>query len=479
MSPATVAPPLTLDSMFADLNAGVSAFVEERHGTSAGSEWREDPIGWREFVESPDQLDLPPIYDGPQQDAIDALLGADPKRMFEEPGAREPVPLAWARVRSSNVKGIGWAEGALYVWFKSDHAYRYPEVSKQTFELILHAKSKGKAVAAAIRGHKGYEKLDGKPADVQVQADWDGRLYQVAVLLWGKGSGKDYLSSIIVTYLVYVLLCLRDPQSYLELAPGENIDVVNVAYNADQAKRVFFSKLKARVERWKWLTDNFNVIESGRRKNAYIAGRLEVLINDDHIEFPRKIRAWSRHSQNESFEGLNIIAWVMDEASAFLSAIKRENAEKIFSTLETSASTRFKRRYIGLIISFPRHGDDFTMTKLAEAQRNPELGMYASGPFKTWEVNRALGRGEWVEVRPGHRVPVELARQYQTLGFEEALAKFECDPPSAVDALFKFPDRLWDAVKTGKPSLIEWHPIVTSYEVGGPDGKPRRASTSA
>jgi hypothetical protein len=119
------------------------------------------------------------------------------------------------------------------------------------------------------------------------------------------------------------------------------------------------------------------------------------------------------------------------------------------------------------------------MTKLAEAQRHPELGMYASGPFKTWEVNkgprpRRVGRGP-----PGHRVPVELAAQYQTLGFEEALAKFECDPPSAVDALFKFPDRLWDAVKTGKPSLIEWHPITTSYEVGGPDGKPRRASTSA
>lgn len=465
---------LTVDGMLGDLSAGVSAFVEERHGSSEGGVWRIEPIHWREFVTSKGHLDLPPIYDGPQADAMDALLGADPKRMFEEPGARAVVKLQWARVRSSNVKGVAWHDGQLYVWFKSDVAYRYPEVSRATFELVLQAKSKGKAIAATIAGHKGYEKLDVSPVDVEVLADWDGRLYQVAVLLWGKGSGKDYLSSIIVTYLVYVLLCLRDPQSYLELAPGENIDIVNVAYNADQAKRVFFSKLKARVERWKWLTDNFNVVESGRRKNVHVAGRQEVQINDDHIEFPRKIRAWSRHSQNESFEGLNVIAWVMDEASAFLSAIKRENAEKIFSTLSTSASTRFKRRWIGMIISFPRHGDDFTMTKLAEAVRHPELGMYASGPFKTWEVNKMLGKGEWVEVRPGHRVPVELAAQYQLLGFEEALAKFECDPPSAVDALFKFPDRLWDAVKKGKPSLIEWHPIVTSYEVGGPDGKPRK-----
>jgi hypothetical protein len=65
-------------------------------------------------------------------------------------------------------------------------------------------------------------------------------------------------------------------------------------------------------------------------------------------------------------------------------------------------------------------------------------------------------------------------RQYQTLGFEEALAKFECDPPSAVDALFKFPDRLWDAVKTGKPSLIEWHPIVTRTRSAARTASPRK-----
>ena len=55
-----------------------------------------------------------------------------------------------------------------------------------------------------------------------------GRTYQAAVLLWGKGSGKDYLCSIVTCYLIYTLLCLRDPQSYLQLGPGEPIDLVNV-----------------------------------------------------------------------------------------------------------------------------------------------------------------------------------------------------------------------------------------------------------
>jgi hypothetical protein len=103
-------------------------------------------------------------------------------------------------------------------------------------------------------------------------ADELARRYQIAALLWGKGSGKDYLCSILVLYLVYVLLCLRNPQAYLELAAGENIDVVNVAYNADQAKKVFFAKFKQRMYRWKWLRRNFDVVEGGRRKWAANAG---------------------------------------------------------------------------------------------------------------------------------------------------------------------------------------------------------------
>jgi hypothetical protein len=209
------------------------------------------------------------------------------------------------------------------------------------------------------------------------------RAYQQAVLLWGKGSGEDYLCSILVCYLVYVLLCLRDPQVYLRLAAGEPIDLVNVAYNADQAKKVFFEKPKQRVKRWQWLRDTYNVVEAGRRVNKHKVGRALVSINDDFIEFPHQIRAWSRHAQNESYEGLNVLVWLMDEASAFLSKLKRENAEAIHYTLKTSAASRFGMRYVGLIISWPRHADDFTMTKHREAVLNPTLGVYADGPAST------------------------------------------------------------------------------------------------
>jgi hypothetical protein len=296
------------------------------------------------------------------------------------------------------------------------------------------------------------------------------RAYQQAVLLWGKGSGKDYLCSILVVYLVYVLLCLRDPQAYLRLAPGEPIDLINVAYNADQAKLVFFEKLKQRVKRWQWLHDTYNVVEAGRRVNEHKVGRSLVSINDDFIEFPHQIRAWSRHAQNESYEGLNVLVWLMDEASAFLSKLKRENAEAIHYTLKTSAASRFGKRYVGLIISWPRHADDFTMTRHKEAKLDPTLGVYADGPASTWELNELTKQEPRVEIRPGLIVPASLANDFIS-DPEGALGRYCCQPPMAREAFIRYPDRLWSSVEVGRDPLFEWEPIVTTREEG--DGEVR------
>jgi hypothetical protein len=289
------------------------------------------------------------------------------------------------------------------------------------------------------------------------------RAYQLGVALYGKGSGKDYICSIIVCYCIHVLLCLNDPQAYLELAPGEAIDIVNVAYNAEQAKRVFFAKLKSRIERWKWLDDRYNITVAGRRQNGYRPERGEVQVNDDHVEFPGKIRAWSRHAQNESYEGLNVLVWLMDEASAFLSKAKRENATAIYQTLKTSAGSRFGRRWIGMCISFPRHEDDFTMTLLKLAQSRPELGIYGDGPAMTWEVNERTRKEPRVKIRD-IEVPASLAQDFEE-DFEEALGKYCCQPPKAREAFFRYPHHLWDAVKDRAPA-IEWEPTIIPREQG-------------
>jgi hypothetical protein len=69
------------------------------------------------------------------------------------------------------------------------------------------------------------------------------------ILQLGKGSGKDFVSTVAVAFIVYKLLCLKDPARYYGKPSGDAIDIINVAINAQQAKNVFFKGLKTKIEK--------------------------------------------------------------------------------------------------------------------------------------------------------------------------------------------------------------------------------------
>lgn len=229
------------------------------------------------------------------------------------------------------------------------------------------------------------------------------------VLLWGKGSGKDYVSSILISYLAYILNCLKNPQRFLDIAPGEPMDIINVAYSSSQANLVFFAKLKQRI-----IKPMFN------KYNAHII--------EDKIEFPNQVRLHSRHSENESYEGFNILAWVMDEASAFKDKTKRANADNIYTTLKSSATSRFGRQWIGLVISYPRYEGDFTLRMYEASKEQPHI----YGDFgATWEVHPI-------------RTKEDFDDDYRT-DPEDARTKYECIPPAITDAFFTLTDKIFEA----------------------------------
>ncbi|MBV9535836.1 MAG: hypothetical protein JO321_10545 [Solirubrobacterales bacterium] len=52
------------------------------------------------------------------------------------------------------------------------------------------------------------------------------------------------------------------------------------------------------MERREWLNLRFDAIDRGRRRGTHQPGRPEAVINDDYIEFPHHIRAYSRRKLN-------------------------------------------------------------------------------------------------------------------------------------------------------------------------------------
>ena len=186
-------------------------------------------------------------------------------------------------------------------------------------------------------------------------------------LLLGKGSGKDFKSQIICLYAVHKLLCLKDPAAYFGKPDGDSIDIVNMALNANQAKRVFFDGLVTRLKRTPWF-----------------AGKYHARQND--VAFDKNINIYSLHSSYEGAEGLNIIIAVLDEIDGFE---VEGYSDAMYKALSGTVSSRFSETGKVICLSFPRRKDGFMMRKYNDAVVEKEVQEFTH----TFKLNDSLEDG--------------------------------------------------------------------------------------
>jgi hypothetical protein len=265
------------------------------------------------------------------------------------------------------------------------------------------------------------------------------------ILQLGKGSGKDFTSTVACSYIVYKLLCLKDPARYFGKPAGDAIDIINVAINAQQAKNVFFKGFKNKIERSPWFAGKFYA-------------------KAESIEFDKAITVYSGHSERESHEGLNLILAVLDEISGFAQEIGGGNdqgktADNIYKAFRASVDSRFPDLGKVALLSFPRFPGDFISQRydsvIAEKESiqkkhtfiiNPELPEEAEGNSLQIEWDEdvitsykypgvfALKRPTWV-VNPTRTIDDFKLAFYTDIG--DAMQRFACVPTFASDAFFK------------------------------------------
>jgi hypothetical protein len=279
------------------------------------------------------------------------------------------------------------------------------------------------------------------------------------ILQLGKGSGKDYTSTVACAYVVYKLLCLKDPAKYYGKPSGDAIDIINIAINAAQAKNVFFKGFKTKIE-----------------KSPWFAGRYYAKM--DSIEFDKSITVYSGHSERESHEGLNLFIAVLDEISGFATEVGSGNeqgktADNIYKAFRGTVDSRFPDLGKVVLLSFPRYPGDFISSKYEDAilekeiiQKshrfilNPDLPENQEGNFFdiTWDEDHivsykypgifALKRPTW-EVNPTRKIDDFKLAFYTDLG--DAMMRFLCIPTYASDAFFKQRDKVKDAMSLRNP----------------------------
>jgi hypothetical protein len=260
----------------------------------------------------------------------------------------------------------------------------------------------------------------------------------------GKGSGKDYTSTIACAYVVYLLLCLKDPARYYGKPPGDSIDIINVAINAIQAQQVFFKGFTNRITRCRWFD-----------------GKYEQKVSS--FAFTKGITVHSGHSQRESWEGYNLLFAVLDEISGFdLDSTsgneQAKTASAIYKMFRGSVDSRFPQFGKLLLLSFPRFKNDYIQQRYNEVVAEKEV-VIREHTFKVdedlpdntegnefsiqWEEDHiisysepkvfALKRPTW-EINPTIKIK-DLAINFYRDPID-ALSRFACMPPEAVDALF-------------------------------------------
>ena len=279
------------------------------------------------------------------------------------------------------------------------------------------------------------------------------------ILQLGKGSGKDFISTVACAYVVYKLLCLKDPATYFGKPAGDAIDIINVAVNAQQAKNVFFKGFKTKIEKSPWFAGKYNA-------------------KADSVEFDKAITVYSGHSERESHEGLNLLMAVLDEISGFATEVNTGNeqgktADNIYKAFRGTVDSRFPDLGKVVLLSFPRYQGDFISQRyesvIAEKETierthtfimNEELPHDDPGnQFEiSWEEDTILSykiprvyafkRPTW-EVNPTRKIEDFKLAFYTDLG--DAMMRFACMPTYASDAFFKQKEKLEKCMNTRNP----------------------------
>ena len=308
-----------------------------------------------------------------------------------------------------------------------------PPLSKYQYEMIRASTQIYKRETL----HNIYGEEDGEKI-------WKQTCSEV-ILQLGKGSGKDYTSTIACAYMVHLLLCLEDPARYYGKPPGDAIDIINIAINAIQANRVFFKGFNQRIEKSPWF------------QGKYVA-------KANMVEFDKSVTVHSGHSEREAWEGYNVLVVILDEISGFeLESTsghdQAKTASAIYKMYRASVNSRFPDFGKVILLSFPRFKNDYIQQRYNEAVAEKEVVLR----HHKFKIDLDLPDGtegnefemEWEE---DHIVSYKVPRMYAlkrptweinptrtiddfTIDFytdpTDALSRFACMPPDATDAFFK------------------------------------------
>lgn len=294
--------------------------------------------------------------------------------------------------------------------------------------------------------------------------------YKVFCLCWGMGSGKNFITEGLVAYTFYLMLCMVSPHHFFwgtGADTSQTLDILNFSFiREEQAKRVFFERLKAVVREVR------NPETGGRWFEEHGVDLRDRGIGDVQekiIKLPHAIQARCMPFTRAAWEGSNIILAIFDEPSrAAGSPADNAKAHDLFRRVVANTTTRFGTQSKVVLFSYPESADDDliletladcrTVRKPGGIETNPDGNANWYGSFgATYEV--AEGRRSREDFADFERSDPELFQQV-----------IECHPPKSVTTFYReFPEKIAQSLNDQlRPVVVyETYPLTRIVQQEG------------
>ncbi len=205
------------------------------------------------------------------------------------------------------------------------------------------------------------------------------------------GTGKSIRAALIACYLIYLILCLRNPAIYFDLMPSSKITITNVAVTKKQAKDVVFSKLKSMIDYCPWFRSKGYMYDPNNKLELRFDPADATRI--DPTKIYKNVYVTFGSSSEFSAVGYDVFCAIIDEATAYGIEGGMDKAEIIYDTFKGRVASRFAKSGMIVMAGNPHHVDDFLERRLKEAKDDKEIYMIKQRSL--WDAKMPDYDGDW------------------------------------------------------------------------------------
>lgn len=253
--------------------------------------------------------------------------------------------------------------------------------------------------------------------------------YEEVLYIAGIGSGKSFMSSKAMHYMLYRLLCFKDPQKYFNLGVNAPLAFINISKSFTQAKDVVFNEMKNRIDSSPWFQKYYP-------PNPKIRSRL--------VFEQKNITILPAGSNEEAPIGYNIFGAVIDEAAFHTITKDRDYARDSYNQIKKRIRSRFLNHGKLFIITSPRFTYDFAETKYREDD-NPKLYKRRTALWEAIPARQFVGEkfdvAKYLPQYDGKNimVPIEYEQEFRQ-NPERAMRDYGAVASMSIQGFFRDPD---------------------------------------